>query len=324
MTTSPFTDLHCVYSYASGTSYADCAFIGRRWRDKYGTNFSDSDFSILVNRPEPGVESMTHIRVAHWTNWLTGLWRSLVTGRVYVADASLQAIHVFDAIMSDGQSPHTHSMRFAPEGVFGLDDAHVYTWGTTKNAAGQLEYPVAMFDGRDWKELPNPGFPISRMHGIAPDFLYAAGWGGGMARWDGRAWSVFPMPTGEVLSDVFVAGPDEMYATGLNGSLLEGTANGWTVIARTVDDRLPYTSVVKWNDQLWVGGGPQGLLRRIGNTNQLELVKPNIRAVCLEARAGSLLITADNMIAGTMDGQSFRAAAIDMLHKLTNTVDIAE
>lgn len=324
MSTAPYPDLHSIYSSASGLSYADCVYIGRRWRDAYGTNLTDSDFWILVNRPEPGVESQTYTRWGPWKNILTGLWRALPSGIVYVADASQRSIHVYDDVMDQSREPRRYPLRFAPEGIWGLDDQHVFTFGTAKDPSGNLEYPVARFDGRAWHELPNPGFPISKMHGIAPDFVYAAGWRGGMARWDGRGWSVFPMPTGEVFSDVFVAGPDEMYATGHNGSLLEGSASGWGVITRTIDDRLPFTCVAKWNDQLWVGGGAQGLFRRIGATDQLELVKEGIRAASFDIRGNTLLITADIAIAGTTDGQSFRGAGINMLSSLTNTIDIAE
>lgn len=323
MSNQPFSDLHCIYSFASGASYSDCAFLGRRWRDAYGTNLADSDFWVMVNRPEPGVESQTYGRWGPWTNWLVGLWRALPSGIVYVADASSFSIHVYDDVMDHARTARTYSLRFAPEGVFGLDDAHVYAWGTGKDASGQLEYPMARFDGRDWQEMPNPGFPVSKMHGIAPDLIYAAGWRGGMARWDGRAWTVFPMPTGEVLSDVFVAGPDEIYATGHNGSLLEGTASGWGVITRSIDDRLPYTCVAKWNDTLWVGGGAQGLFRRVGQTDQLELFKPKVRAASFDARQ-TLVVTTANAIVGTLDGQSFRGSGIDSLLQMTATMDIAE
>lgn len=319
-----FSDLHCIYGFASGASYADSVCIGRRWRDQYGTNLADSDFWIVVNRPEPGVEAQTYLRWGPWTNMLTGLWRALPSGIVYVADASQPAMHVYDDVMDHNREPRRYELDFAPEGVWGLDDQHVYIWGTGKDAAGNFEHPVARFDGQRWQRMPAPGFVVSKMHGIAPDLIYAAGWRGGMARWDGRAWNVLPMPTGEVFSDVFVAGPDEMYATGHNGSLLEGSASGWGVITRTVDDRFPYTCVAKLGDQLWVGGGKMGLFRRKGKTNELELVKPNIRAGSMESRTGSLLITADNMIAGTSDGVGFRAAAIDMLFNLTNTRDIEE
>lgn len=319
---TPFTDLHCVYALASGRSHTDCVFIGRRWREKYGTNLSDSDFWIMVNQPEPGVESMTYTRWK-WKNIITGIWRSLGTRRVYVADASLPAIHIYHDVMDQGRAPDHHRLPFAPEGVWGLDDEHVWAWGTGKTASGQSEYPVTLFDGRQWQEMPNPGFGISKIHGIAPDLVYAVGWGGGMARWDGRAWSVFPMPTGEVFSDVFVAGPDEMYATGHNGSLLEGSSSGWTVITRTADERLPYACVAKWHDDLWVGGGPLGLFRRVGNTDQLELYKPKVKATSFDARE-SLVVTTDGAIVGSVDGQSFKGAGIGTLHKLTDTIDIME
>lgn len=324
MTSTPFTDLHCVYAFASGRAYTDCVFIGRRWREAYGTNLSDSDFWILVNspNPEPGVPSRTYTR---WNskNIKTGIWRSLATDRVYVADASLPAIHVYHDVMDQSREADRHRLRFAPEGVWGLDDENVFAWGTGKDASGKFVYPVVRFDGHQWQEMPNPGFAISKMHGIAPDFVYAAGWGGGMARWDGRAWSVFPMPTGEVFSDVFVAGPDEMYATGHNGSLLEGSSNGWTMITRTLDERLPYACVAKWQGELWVGGGPLGLFRRVGNTDQLELYKPKVLATSFDARE-SLIATTDNAIVGTSDGQNFRGSAINALCDLTKTMDILE
>lgn len=321
---TPLTDLHCQYAFASGRSHTDCVFIGRRWRDEYGTNLSDSDFWVLVNmpNPEPGVPSRTFTRW-RWRNIITGIWRSLATGTVYVSDASLPAVHVYRDVMDQARDREHHRLRFAPEGVWGLDDANVFAWGTGKNAAGQLEYPVAKFDGQQWQDLPNPGFPISKLHGLAPDFLYAAGRGGGMARWDGRAWTIVPVPTDEVFSDVFVAGPDEIYATGHRGSLLQGSSTSWRLITRTVDERLPYACVAKWHDDLYVGGGPLGLFRRVGTTDQLELYKPKVKATSFDARE-SLIATTDHAITGTVDGQSFRGSAINALHDLTNTQDIEE
>ena len=92
---------------------------------------------------------------------------------------------------------------------------------------------------------------------------------------------------------------------------------------RTVDDALPYVCVAKWNGELYVGGGPLGLFRRIGNTNQLDHIKPNVKAVGFDARE-HLVITAENAIIGTHDGQTFRGAGINSLAKATGTIDIME
>ncbi|MGE0784922.1 MAG: hypothetical protein AB7S26_04475 [Sandaracinaceae bacterium] len=323
MATGPFKDLHGVYGFASGVDHRDCVFLGRRWRDEYGTTMADSDFSILVNVPDDQHEATTHLRVAYWRNLLTGIWRS-PTKKVFVADASLPAIHLFADLMSDARTQQTFRLRFAPEGVYGFDDEHIYTFGTTKTADGDWVYPVARWDGSGFTEMPSPGFPISRMHGLAPDFLYAAGWRGGMARWDGRGWTNFPMPTGEVYTDVFVAGSDEMYATGLNGSFLEGSASGWTQVTQSVGQELPFACVAKCFDEVWVGGAAMGLFRRVGRTDQLELVRDDIGATSFDVHGDSLLITADTFIASTQDGQSYRDAAVDLLVTLTDMVDIRE
>jgi hypothetical protein len=315
--------MHCRYLSASGVSYADCVFIGRRWRDEYGTNLSDSDFWIVVTRPEPPVDVVTRNRWGPTPAWLLALWRAIPSGIVYVCDTMQPAMLVYDDVNDNARPPRTYELDFAPEGVWGLDDQHVYAWGTGKDASNALEYPIARWDGNDWRRMPSPGFAVTNMHGIAPDLIYACGWRGGMARWDGRAWNVLPMPTGEVFSDVYVEGPDEMYATGNNGSLLEGSASGWGLIARTIDDRFPYTCVRKFAGELWVGGGKLGLFRRKGKTNELENFKPKITATAMESRS-SLIITCENKIAGTSDGQSFRSTANDHLLNTTGHIDIAE
>jgi hypothetical protein len=319
---APFPDLHCVYNQASGPSYTECVYFGRRHRDVYGSTAADSDFWIVVNQPENVQDGMTYPRWGPWTDFITGIWRS-PSGIVYATDATAVAVQVFVDVMNQGGGYRTDELKFWPEGVWGLDDEHVYVWGTRKDAAGKLEYPIARYNGRTWTEIASPGFAITIMHGIAPDLIYAAGYKGGMARWDGGKWNVLPMPTGEVFTDVFVASADELYATGMNGSFLEGSANGWTVVARTMDDRLSYTCVAKWNGEVWVGGGPLGLFRRVGKTNQLELVKDKVHPSSFDARK-DLVITCANRIVGTSDGVNFRASGKDILMQLTGTMDIAK
>ncbi len=318
-TDAPFSDLICSYFSVSGPAHDDCSFIGRRNRERYGMSAADADFWLMANRVEGGTV-MTHKR-GPWKNFITGIWRSPL-GVNYVADATLPGVHRYDDMLNDSAQPRDSTLDMLPEGVWGLDDANVFAWGTRKGASVAREYPIYRWDGQHWREMPAPGFAVTVMHGIAPDLVYAAGWQGGIARWDGRGWTTLPLPTGEVLTDVFVAGSDELYATGMNGSLLEGSGSGWHLITRTQDERLPFTCVAKWQGELYVGGGPLGLFRRHGVSNQHDHIKPNVKATSFDSRV-SLVITMDGGIAGTADGQSFKGAAMGTLLETTSHIDIA-
>lgn len=311
-----YEDLHCEYSWASGSDFENCAWITRRWRDEYGTTLSDSDFLICVGHGN-------QFRYLNPTpNILPALWRALPSGRVYVADGSQGQIYVYDDLLDPHVGARTLPLTFAPEGIWGLDEQYIYAWGIGVDGDQQVPH-LAAYDGRKWTDLPNPGFYITKMHGLAPDLIYAAG-RGGMARWDGRTWHELPMPTGEILSDVFVAGPNEIYATGYSGSLLEGTANGWSTITRTIADGLPFACVIKFADELFVGGLSLGMYRRVGRTNQLEHIKPDIHASSFEARAGSLIITVPDEIIGTSDGEAFFGTAFEAILESTGAIDIYE
>jgi len=60
------------------------------------------------------------------------------------------------------------------------------------------------------------------MRGLAPDFVYAVGNDGLIARWDGKKWTNVPSPTRSVLSAVCVVSPEEMYAVGAGRRFLDG------------------------------------------------------------------------------------------------------
>lgn len=313
-----FDDLHCEYMSASGSSYDDCAWIARRWRDAYGTRLSDSDFLTC---------DITNDEVRWWgptVNICPMLWRALPSKRTYLADGSRGSLFVWDDLSRADLPAREVELTFAPEGVWGLDDEHVYTFGIGRGATPSQQAPAfARYDGKTVHGLPAPDFYITRLHGLAPDLIYAAG-RGGMARWDGRTWHELPVPTDEVLSDVCVAGPDEIYATGHAGSLLEGTAKGLSIITTTRHERIPYACVTKFADQLFVGGASLGLFRRVGTTNELELIKPDIHATYFEARGGSLIITHPDEIIGTSDGENFFGAAFETVLNGTRALDIKE
>ncbi|MGN6105441.1 MAG: hypothetical protein ACTHU0_10080, partial [Kofleriaceae bacterium] len=75
----------------------------------------------------------------------------------------------------------------------------------------------------------------------------------------------------------------------------------------------PLLGVAKWNNELWVAAGRLGLFKRT-DKGKLECVKPNLRAVDLDARK-DLIISCDDMIATTKTGKSFTATGQDCLLK---------
>jgi hypothetical protein len=289
------------YEQASGPSIADAAFLAQRHDADQGFIPEQSECWIMAVRSATGKGDASELRAVGGTlGWYTGLWRS-PSGRVYVTSSSGQVVS--NPNLWDTQAQWDDNQLGPPlVGVWGIDDRCVFAWGAT----WQKEYKVFRFDGTRWSELPTPGFDVRAMHGIAPDLVHAVGIGGRIARWDGGRWTEPSSPVGENLTSVFVAGPDEIYATGAAGSLLEGSAHGWGVITTlaTGGVGLPLHAVAKWRGDLWIGGGAQGLFKRVGTTGQLDCIKPNIKAFALDARK-DLVMTMNELIVGTSDGQAF-------------------
>jgi hypothetical protein len=231
--------------------------------------------------------------------WLTGLWRA-PSGRVYVSNADGK-IHVNGSLAVDhgkGQWQVT-DVRDALFGIWGLDDANVFAWGSRIK-----DHPVYRFDGKSWSEIANPGFKIESMHGLTTDFIYVVGHDGGIARFDGKSWQRFPASRPEQLTSVFVAGPDEMYAVGAAGSVLEGSAHEWGKIAEGPGLPGPLQCVAKFKDELWVGAGRFGLAKRQGKTSQIDLAKPKVLAVSFDVRQEFVVATKDYIV-GSQNGTSF-------------------
>jgi hypothetical protein len=295
-----------VYQFAIGPAVDDCVMLGVRYDPDFGIDPAQVEQAIIELVPgESEDDDVTmHVR---WRvkALLTGIWRS-PSRTVYVADSNDPAIWRFRDL---AQRQEVLSLpKVYPEGVFGLDDEHVYVWGSRKRGEDH-EFPFLRWDGRQWIELPMPGYRIVSMHGLAPDLLYAVGRDGFVGRFDGSAWKRFPVPTEEILRSVHVVGRDEIYACGYNGTVLEGSASGWGRIAENYIDQAPLLSVAKFKGQLYLAGGPQGVLRRVRNTDRIEVVKDNILATWFDATADHLLITCDEEICGTNDGKNWVSVA---------------
>jgi hypothetical protein len=301
------------YESASGSSFDDCTFIGLRMDEAIGYQPEEMEcWVVSVRRALSGPHPLELRCQGGTMSWYVGIWRS-PAGRVYIADAhgyvhSNPDLWAVDA-RERWESPHFETTL---NGVFGIDDGCVFTWGSTFDK----KHSVHRFDGTAWNELPSPSFAVRSMHGLAPDLVYAVGLGGRIARWDGARWTEVASPVSEDLKSVFVAGPDEIYAVGAAGSVLEGSAHGCEVIAQAPLGRVGMAlyAVAKWRGELWIGGGPQGLFKRVANTRQLDLIKPNVKAVSLDARQ-TLVMGTEDWVCGTSDGQTFQAAGANFLRE---------
>lgn len=300
-----------IYRFATGPALHDCAYLGFRYDPDVGSEPALSEYAVFENTLEPGTddEPRAHLR---WRvkSLLTGIWRS-PSRVVYVSDAIEPGILRYRDLSSGQPRDLLPLGDLFPEGVFGFDDEHVYTWGSRKRADGAHEFPFLRWDGAQWHELPMPGFRIVAMHGLAPDLIFAVGRNGFVGRFDGSSWRRFPVPTEEVLLSVFCAGRDEYYACGFNGTVLEGSNSGWGRIAENYIESAPLFSVAKFQGQLWLAGGEQGVLRRVGTSDRLEVVKDKIPATWFDAREDHLLVTCDEKISATRDGADWWSAAND-------------
>lgn len=300
------------YYSASGRSHDNCCFLGQVYNKEGGYKPREGECWIIAAKPDG--DKVNFDLPLGSGDWLTSLWLS-DSGTLYVADAHQHVFRNTRIMKERGLKPdsfESFAVGASLSGIWGLSDDCVFTWGQRYD--NTWEYPVFRWDGKAWTELPSPGFKVLSMHGLAPDFVYAAGHDGGIASWDGTAWKRWAVPEPETFTSIFVASDDQMYAVGVNNSVLEGSRAGWGKIAQGPAYPVPLSAVARWKGELWIGAGTFGLLRRVGTTNQLEVVKPNIHAIGFDARH-NLVISCPDLIASTADGVNFRGTGKGMLLK---------
>lgn len=288
----------CKYEYikALGPASNDCVVLG--YRTLYGFPFSDLEMeSWLIHFKPSGPEGKELATLYKYGNacWLTGLWRSK-TGVVYVSDGEGFIRTWRDLEPRPGETSWEEvKLEARLHGVWGLSDDCIYTWGR----AGET-YRMFRYDGRTWNPMPSPGH-LSVLRGLSPDFLYAVGYDGMMARWDGHSWTPVRTPVRSNFMGLFIAGPDELYATTEGGELWEGTSHGWSKRSGLED---PLLDVAKFNGEVWVAGGEEGLFKLKAHTQELECAKPNIKATSF-AIDGRLIVTTPDIIYHSADGLKF-------------------
>lgn len=279
------------YNFASGASHLDCHALAYRFDEAVG---------FRPERGESWVVSLTgeSIEVLYGkAGWFTGLWRSL-SGKVWVSDVCGRVY------MNPDRRPRAAPwQRFELggilEGIWGLDDDHVYAWGRRGGRPTMFRW-----DGSRWSDMASPGLIVA-LHGTRPDLLVAVGEDGLIARWDGARWIAFPTVSERTLTGVFVASDDEMMACGKANDLLQGSVHGWTRLLESPDLT---GCVAKWRDRWWVGaGGDLGLSYLEGD--RLISHKKKVMPTMLDARV-SLLCSCPHVVASSEDGESFSGAPI--------------
>ncbi len=312
---SETNDIVCQLRSASGRSNGDCVMLGRRFRDDLGPRAEQRDFWILVNEPVSENEWMTY---AFWSfrSFVTGIWRA-PSGKVYATDADLGGFYLFHDIKDlQRGAEHVKLHDVAPEGVWGLADDCIFVWGTRVDERRQKTYPVFKYDGTQWRELPPLPCPTNRIHGVSEDVIYASGWHGMVAKWDGSAWQRISVPTSTIVTDIYVDSGDEIYAVTNDGVLLEGSASDWGVGGSNPLGATPFSSVAKFRGEVYIGANDVGLMKRASAGGAVEEFKPKLGAVHIEAR-DNLIITCDNRVAGSLDGSRFFSIGTGKFAELT-------
>jgi hypothetical protein len=286
-------DTQYQFSSISGTSLSNCYAIG--YRTPFEEPFSplaleswviqsvDDEFNFLF-----GTE-----------NWLTGLWLA-PGGPLYVADNSDSQVKRCEDLQNGVEQDAWQTLKIdlQPLGIWGLPDGTVYVWGRQGEKTA-----LRVLDGKKWRPMPCPG-AMSQLHGLAPDQLWAAGYEGLLARWDGRKWSEISVETDSNFTGLNAVSRDEIWATTEGGELFEGSKDGWALRARNPSKGEPLYDVARWNGDLWVAGGDAGLLKLRGKGRKLEVVKPNLDAGSLDTR-DELIMSCMGKISGTPDGKDF-------------------
>lgn len=166
---------------------------------------------------------------------LRGIW-GLDGGRIWTVGYQGAAGH-FDGLSWQvtpqfSGSPNLNAV-FAAEGS-GPGDEQVWAVGTS----GIYQYAV-QGGQKGWKKYyPSPYFNAWSIHGSDKDHIWAVGYGGKIAMWDGKVWSNQVSSTAIGLRGVWAVSDKSVYAVGEAGQILRYNGVKWTPMKSPVKSTL--------------------------------------------------------------------------------------
>jgi len=298
------------YRFATGLTFEKSCFVGRRFQEKLGYAGTPNRESWACTIVPDGSDDYTISLVRGTLDDLTGMFLS-ASNKLYACTTRDIWMNgsIFAAKAKQSAGWEILDMQgVALKGMAGVDDKNIFCWGTITQFNRLFRY-----DGRYWLDAPEPPFEITALHAATADVAYAVGPRGEIGRLDSAGWAQVESPVTERLTGVFLAGPDEIYAVGEKGSILQGSSRTWKKIG---EGPGALYCVAKFKDVLYVGAGPLGMARRVGQTDRFDLFKPNIHAMDFDCR-DELVIAMDNAIVGTRDNQEFTGTAFDSVLERT-------
>lgn len=156
--------------------------------------------------------------------------------------------------------------------------------------------------------LSDRGTALEAIDGVAPDCVYAVGWGGQVWKFDGRAWRRCFTPTNVDFHDVRCVDRDKVLVVGQRGTVMFGSDDSWEVI---VDDEFDEDLWgVEWfKDQVFVAGySGIGRLRPDGIAAEDTGLGRPVLGYRLRAKEGLLWSIGNDDIL-VFDGQHWREVA---------------
>ena len=130
---------------------------------------------------------------------------------------------------------------------------------------------ILRYDGQSFTRMKTPGLAAHTIFGLwarAANDVWAVGSGnegGGIARWNGSAWSVLLRRVPDGLHDVWGSGANDIWAVGGNGVTFHWDGAAWTRVASSTTERLSGVWGSRAND-VWAVGSNGVIVHWNGST----------------------------------------------------------
>ncbi|RZO66321.1 MAG: hypothetical protein EVA89_00470 [Sandaracinaceae bacterium] len=285
-----FLTVHGFVAFA-GRSMHDGWALTRRFDPEVGDAAHECESWVVRYVPEPTGILGTRVELRHGgATFLSGLWMD-AGGDAWIG--SPEGVVVVPLV---GASVRRHALPAPIVGVHGVAEELVFAWS-------EPGARVFRYDGADWNEVECPGQPL-RMAGTSPDALFAVGYDGFIAWWNGSRFVPIGNAGTATVSGIAVAPDSRAWATTLSGELYEVSPNGTRLRARHDG---PILDVAVFAGEPVLAGGDLGLLGPQPNSLDLPPITEPFFAEAFGRPVPSdrLIVVCGSGVAETADMVSF-------------------